>query len=191
MDATTGKTQRMFRGQLMIWLSITSAIKRFFYVCLNWILENKRWTLIIILLICCLFQSCQLNNQAGQIKNFKQQHADYITQQQLATEKAKVQAAQQEKVWAEQIMQVEQNYHAKIKQIQSDADSARSSADSLSKQLVSAKQRVSTASRETIIEYSNTGSDVLESCITEYRAVAQKADEHAADAERLSEAWPE
>lgn len=177
----------------MIWLSILSAIKRFFYVFLKWIMENKRWTLIIILLICCLFQSCQVNNnnQAGQIKNLKQQHADYITQQQLATEKAKVQAAQQEKVWAEQIMQVEQNYHAKIKQIQSDADSARSSADSLSKQLVSAKQRVSTASRETIIEYSNTGSDVLESCITEYRAVAQKADEHAADAERLSEAWPE
>lgn len=175
----------------MTLLSILSAIKRFFYVCIKWILQNKRWTLIIILLVCCLFQSCQLNNQAGQIKNLKQQHADYITQQQLATEKAKVQAAQQEKVWAEQIMQVEQNYHAKIKQIQSDADSARSSADSLSKQLVSAKQRVSTASRETIIEYSNTGSDVLESCITEYRAVAQKADEHAADAERLSEAWPE
>ncbi|WP_394661556.1 hypothetical protein [uncultured Acinetobacter sp.] len=121
----------------------------------------------------------------------KQQHTDYITQQQLATEKAKVQAAQNERRWAEQITQAEQNYNAKIKKIQSDADSARSSADSLSKQLSIAKQRVSTASRETIIEYSNTGSDVLESCITEYRAVAQKADEHAADAERLIKAWPE
>ncbi|WP_334459059.1 hypothetical protein [Acinetobacter soli] len=175
----------------MTWLSILSAMKRFFYVCVKWILENKRWTLIIILLICCLFQSCQVNNQAGQIKTLNQQHADYITQQQLATEKAKVQAAQKEKVWAEQITQAEQNYHAKIKQIQSDADSARSSANSLSKQLSIAKQRMSTASRETIIEYANTNSDVLESCITEYRAVAQKADEHAADAERLIKAWPE
>lgn len=175
----------------MIWLSILSAIKRFFYVCVKWILKNKRWTLIIILLICCLFQSCQVNKQVGQIKNLKQQHADYITQQNLAAEKAKVQAAQQEKVWAEQITKAEQNYNAKLKQIQSDADSARSSADSLSKQLVSAKQRMSTASRETVIEYSNTGSDILESCITEYRGVAQKADEHAADAKRLSKAWPE
>ena len=166
-------------------------MKRFFYVCLKWILENKRWTLIIILLICCLFQSCQVNNQAGQIKTLNQQHADYITQQQLATEKAKVQAAQQEKVWAEQITQAEQNYNAKIRKIKSDADSARSSANSLSKQLASAKQRMSTASRETIIEYTNTGSDVLESCIAEYRAVAQKADEHAADAERVIKAWPE
>lgn len=132
-----------------------------------------------------------MNNQAGQIKTLKQQHADYINQQQLAAEKAKVQAAQQEKVWAEQITQAEQNYNAKIKQIQSDADSARSSADSLSKQLASAKQRMSTASKETVIEYADTNSDILESCITEYRAVAQKADEHAADAERLSKAWPE
>ncbi|WP_151791731.1 hypothetical protein [Acinetobacter soli] len=174
----------------MIWLSILSAMKRFFYVCVKWVLENKRWTLIIILLICCLFQAFQVNQQAGQIKTLKQQHADYVTQQQLAAEIAKVQAAQQEKIWAEQITQAEQNYNVKIKQIQSDADSARSSADSLSKQLSIAKQRVSTAPRETVIEYSNTGSDLLESCITEYRAVAQKADEHAADAGRLNGAWP-
>lgn len=174
----------------MIWLSILSAMKRFFYVCLKWILENKRWALIIILLICCLFQSCQVNKLAGQIKGIKKQHADYITQQQLATEKAKAQAAQNERRWAEQITQAEQNYNAKIKKIKSDADSARSSADSLSKQLSIAKQRVSTASRETIIEYSNTGSDVLESCITEYRAVAQKADEHAASQRRLEDMWP-
>ncbi|WP_151839599.1 hypothetical protein [Acinetobacter soli] len=174
----------------MIWLSILSAMKRFFYVCLKWILQNKRWTLIIILLLCCLFQSYQVNKLVGQVKDLKQQHADYITQQELAAEKAKVQVAQQEKVWAKQITQAEQNYNAKIKQIQSDSDSARSSADSLSKQLSIAKQRVSTAPRETVIEYANTNSDVLESCITEYRAVAQKADEHAADAERLINAWP-
>lgn len=175
----------------MTCLSILSAIKRFFYVCVKWILENKRWTLIIILLSCCLFQSCQVNKLAGQVKNLKQQHADYITQQQLAAEKAKVQAAQRERRWAEQITQAEQNYNVKIKQIQSDADSTRSSADSLSKQLSIAKQRLSAASRETVIEYSNTRSDILESCISEYRSVAQKADEHAVDAERLINAWPE
>lgn len=175
----------------MIWLSILSAIKRFFYVCVKWILENKRWALIIILLICCLFQSYQVNKLAGQITTLKQQHADYITQQNLAAEKAKVQAAQNERRWAEQITQAEQNYNAKLKQIQSDVNSARSSADSLSKQLSTAKQRMSSASRETVIEYADSSSDILESCITEYRAVAQKADEHAADAERLIKAWPD
>ncbi len=142
--------------------------------------------LAFLLLICLFIQ----NHQAAEIKDQKQQHADYITQQQLATERAKVQAAQQEKVWAEQITKAEQNYNVKIKQINADADSARSSADSLSKQLARAKQRLSAASRETVIEYADSSSDILESCITEYRNVAQKADEHAADAERLSNAWP-
>lgn len=127
----------------------------------------------------------------GQIQNLKQQHADYVTQQEIAAEKAKVQAAQQQKVWAEKITQAEQNYHAKIKQIQSDADSARSSADSFSKQLSIAKQGLSTASRETIIEYTNAGSDILEACTAEYRFMAQKADEHVADAERSINVWPE
>lgn len=174
----------------MTLLSILSAIKRFFYVCIKWILQNKRWTLIIILLVCCLFQSYQINKLAGQVKDLKQQHADYITQQQLATEKAKVQAAQNERRWAEQITQAEQNYNVKIKQIQSDADSAHSSADSLSKQLSIAKQRLSTAARETIIEYADSSSDILEACTAQYRAVAQKADEHAASQRRLEDMWP-
>ncbi|WP_151813719.1 hypothetical protein [Acinetobacter ursingii] len=142
--------------------------------------------LVFLLLICMFIQ----NHQAAEIKDQKQQHADYVTQQEIAAEKSKTQAAQQEQKWAEQITQAEQNYNAKIKQVQSDAIAAQSSANSLSKQLASAKQRLSTASRETVIEYADSSSDILESCITEYRNVAQKADEHAADAERLSNAWP-
>ena len=45
-------------------------------------------------------------------------------------------------------------------------------------------------SKETIIEYTNTNSDILEKYIAEYQEVAEKADGHAADAERLIEAWP-
>lgn len=174
----------------MIWLSILSAIKRFFYVCAKWILENKRWALIIILLICCLFQSCQVNKLAGQIKTLKQQHADYITQQEIAAEKSKTQAAQQEQKWAEQITQAEQNYNAKIKQIESDASDAQSSANSLSKQLSIAKQRLSAASRETSDEYCATLGNVFERSIEEYTKMARYADEHRVNEEKLSEAWP-
>lgn len=174
----------------MIWLSILSAMKRFFYVRIKWVLENKRWALIIILLICCLFQLRQVNQLAGEIKTLKQKHADYITQQQLATERAKVQAAQQEKVWAEQITKAEQNYNAKIKQINADAVAARSSADSLSKQLAIAKQRLSAASRETSDEYCATLGNVFERSIEEYTKMARYADEHRANEEKMSEAWP-
>lgn len=152
----------------------------------------KYWRECIIVFLAFLLLICMFvqNHQAGQIKTLEQQRADYIIQQKLAAEKSKTQAAQQEQKWAEQITQAEQNYNAKIKQINADAIAAQSSANSLSKQLASAKQRLSTASRETVIEYADSSSDILESCITEYRNVAQKADEHAADAERLSNAWP-
>ena len=142
--------------------------------------------LAFLLLICLFIQ----NHQAAEIKDQKQQHADYITQQQLATEKAKVQAAQQEKVWAEKITKAEQNYNVKIKQIQSDAIAAQSSADSLSKQLNEANKRLSAASRETSDEYCATLGNVFERSIEEYTKMARYADEHRANEERLSDAWP-
>lgn len=142
--------------------------------------------LAFLLLICLFIQ----NHQAAEIKDQKRLHANYITQQQLAAEKSKVQAAQQEKVWAEQITKAEQNYNAKIKQIESDASDAQSSANSLSKQLSIAKQRLSAASRETSDEYCATLGNVFERSIEEYTKMARYADEHRANEERLSDAWP-
>lgn len=142
--------------------------------------------LAILLLICLFIQ----NHQATEIKDQKQQHADYVTQQEIAAEKSKTQAAQQEQKWAEQITQAEQNYNAKIKQINADAIAAQSSANSLSKQLASAKQRLSTASRETSDEYCATLGNVFERSIEEYTKMARYADEHRANEERLSDAWP-
>lgn len=155
-------------------------------------LATKYWRECIIvalafLLLICLFIQ---NHQAAEIKDQKQQHADYITQQQLATERAKVQAAQQEKVWSEKITKAEQNYNAKIKQIRSDATAAQSSANSLSKQLNEANKRLSAASRETSDEYCATLGNVFERSIEEYTKMARYADEHRANEERLSDAWP-
>lgn len=158
----------------------------YLYLVLKYWRECIIAVLAFLLLICLFIQ----NHQAAEIKDQKQQHADYITQQQLAAEKSKVQAAQQEKVWSEKITKAEQNYNAKIKQIQSDATAAQSSANSLSKQLSIAKQRLSAASRETSDEYCATLGNVFERSIEEYTKMARYADEHRANEERLSDAWP-
>lgn len=140
--------------------------------------------LLAFLLIICL---ALLNHKTGQIEKYKQ--TEIILQAESA--KAKTSAVLKEKQWSEQQLKAEQNYNAKIKQIKSDADLAQSSADSLSKQLKIASSRLSSSTKETIIEYSTANSDILENCITEYRTVAKAADGHAADAERLIEAWPD
>ncbi|ENU57094.1 hypothetical protein L291_3922 [Acinetobacter guillouiae MSP4-18] len=151
-------------------------------------LAVKAWREILIGLLAFLLLICLalLNHKAGQIEKYK--HAETVLQADNA--KAKASAALKEKQWSEQQLKAEQNYNAKIKQIKSDADIAQSSADSLSKQLKIAGSRLSSASKETIVEYTIANSDILENCITEYRTVAEKADGHAADAERLRDAWP-
>lgn len=151
-------------------------------------LAVKAWRKILIGLLAFLLLICLalLNYKTGQIDKFKQ--TEIILQAENA--KAKADSAIKEKKWSEQQLKAEQNYNAKIKEIESDADLAQSNANSLSKQLKIANGRLPSASKETIIEYTTANSDILENCIIEYRTMAEKADGHAADAERLIEAWP-
>ncbi|WP_224963667.1 hypothetical protein [Acinetobacter guillouiae] len=154
-------------------------------------------TVIITIAVFLLLTVSVLGIQSLRVNHFKSEYtllnAKYKTEIAVAkalTEQAKATAAIKERQWSEQQLKAEQNYNAKIKQIKSDADLAQSNADSLSKQLKVANSRLSSATKETIIEYTNTNSDILEKCIAEYQEVAKAADGHAADAEKLRDAWP-
>ncbi len=106
------------------------------------------------------------------------------------TEKAKADALAKEKQWSKKLLKAEIQHREDIKQIIADSNSAKSAIDRLSKQIDTASSRMSTATRETIIEYASASGIVLEKCVNQYRTVAQRADEHAADAKRLNDAWP-
>ena len=114
----------------------------------------SKWREILIGLLAFLLIICLalLNHKTGQIEKYKQ--TEIILQAENA--KAKTSAALKEKRWSEQQLKAEQNYNAKIKQIESDSRIAHASADSLSKQLKIANSRLSSATKETIIEYTNT-----------------------------------
>ena len=154
-------------------------------------------TVIIVLAVFLLLAITALGIQSWRVYHFKSEYtlldAKYkteVAEAKALAEQAKASVALKEKQWSEQKLKAEQNYNAKIKQIESDSRIANASADSLSKQLKVANSRLSSASKETIIEYANTNSDILENCITEYQEVAKAADGHATDAERLREEWP-
>lgn len=152
----------------------------------------KFWRESIIALLAILLLACLvgLSIKSNKIEKLEADHAAYVGNQDKLLLQAKADAAIKEKQWADKLTKAEQDYNVKIQQVQHDADVARTVADSLSKQLATAKQRLPTATRETIIEYSNTGADILESCIEEYRAVAEAADRHAASQRKLEDAWP-
>ncbi len=154
-------------------------------------------TVIIAMTVFLMLAITALGIQSWRVNHFKSEYtllnAKYkteVAEAKALAEQAKASASLKEKQWSEQQLKAEQNYNAKIKQIESDSRLANASADSLSKQLKIARSRLSSASKETIVEYTVANSDILEKCITEYRTVAEKADGHAADAERLRDAWP-
>ncbi|RGD90578.1 hypothetical protein [Acinetobacter sp. SWAC57] len=157
--------------------------------------NNKRWTLILVLLIYTLFQTWQSNSLAGDLNKAKAncdvRVAEAIAPYEDAITKAKEQKAITEKAWSDKYIEVEQNAIKKIQDANAAARSADLAASGLSKQLSEANKRLSTAPRETIIEYTITNSELLEACTAEYRSVAEKADGHAIDVERLSKSWPE
>lgn len=108
-----------------------------------------------------------------------------------AIDKAQDEKATIMQTWSAKIIEVEQNAIKKIQDANAAARSADLAASGLSKQLSEANKRLSRASKETIIEYTVTNSELLEVCTAEYRSMAEKADGHAIDVERLRDAWPE
>lgn len=162
---------------------------------LLWIWNNKRWTLIIVLLLCLFFQTWHVNNLAGDLRKVEtacdarvdkaiKPYRDSIV-------KAQEKKAITEKAWSDKYIEVEQNAIKKIQDANAAARSADLAASGLSKQLSEANKRLSTASHQTIVEYTITNSELLEACTAEYRSMAEKADGHAIDVERLREVWPE
>lgn len=157
--------------------------------------KNKRWTLIIVLLLCLLLQTWQVNSLGGDLRDAETacdaQVAKAIKPYQDSIVKAREQKAITEKAWSDKYIEVEQNAIKKIQDANAAARSADLAASGLSKQLSEANKRLSTAPKETIIEYTITNSELLEACTAEYRGMAEKADGHAIDVERLNNAWPE
>ena len=117
--------------------------------------------------------------------------ADAIKPYQDAIDQAQEEKATIMQTWSAKIIEVEQNAIKQIQAANIDARNAKLSADSMSKQLSEANKRLSNAPKQTIINYTITNSELLESCTAEYRSLAEKADGHAIDVERLSEAWPQ
>ena len=117
--------------------------------------------------------------------------ADAIKPYQTAIKTAKEQKAITEKAWSDKYIEVEQNAIKKIQDANAAARSADLAASGLSKQLSEANKRLSSAPKQTIINYIIANSELLESCTTEYRSLAEKADGHVIDVRRLNESWPE
>ena len=135
------------------------------------------------------------NSLAGKLANAEKVKtkavADAIKPYQDAIDQAQEEKAAIMQTWSAKIIEVEQNAIKQIQAANIDARNAQFSVDSMSKQLSEANKRLSSAPKQTIINYTIANSELLESCTTEYRSLAEKADGHVIDVRRLNESWPE
>ena len=135
------------------------------------------------------------NSLAGKLANAEKVKtkaiADAIKPYQDAIDQAQEEKAAIMQTWSAKIIEVEQNAIKQIQAANIDARNAQFPVDSMSKQLSEANKRLSSAPKHTIINYTIANSELLESCTTEYRSLAEKADGHVIDVRRLNESWPE
>lgn len=88
-------------------------------------------------------------------------------------------------------MESEQNANKNLQVALAAASDSALAVDRLSKQISYSDKRLSSGSNQALIEYAKTCNSVLETMADRGGAIAKSADEHAIDAERLDQAWPQ
>ena len=165
-------------------ISLKTFVSKFYQVIIIILL-----CIILISWVCCGVQTWRMTSWKSSYQLLDAKYKIDVAQAKTLTEQAKAKARTQEKVWAEQLLKAEQKHNEQMQKIMGDAHRAKSAVNRLSEQLDTAKKRMSSASNEALIEYANTNADLLKECINKYQYVAEKADEYANDAKRLSDSW--
>lgn len=154
----------------------------------------KYWIAIAVLSLLWLGQIAYTNHLSGKLQEAEAK-CDVRVAKAIKSYEDAIDQAQEEKAtimqtWSDKYIEVEQNAIKKIQDANAAARAADVAASGLSKQLSEANKRLSSASHQTIVEYTITSNELLEACTAEYRSMAEKADGHAIDVERLNEVWP-
>ena len=154
----------------------------------------KTWIAIAVLSFVCFGQLAYTNHLSGKLQDAEAvcdaRVAKAIKPYEDAIDQAQTEKATIMQTWSNKYIEVEQNAIKKIQDANAAARSADVAASGLSKQLSEANKRLSSAPKQTIINYTIANSELLESCTTEYRSLAEKADGHSLDAMRLYDSWP-
>ena len=113
----------------------------------------------------------------------KAEHAE----QQLENERLAAKGALRN---ADRVIEAQNKAEVHARGLRMAAAGARSAAERLSDE-IAATTRAAAASKEACIERTNTLGELFKDSANAYRDVAEKADRHASDAQRLSDAWPQ
>ncbi|HEB4103122.1 TPA: hypothetical protein RZ067_003313 [Acinetobacter baumannii] len=158
---------------------LTDLIKRL----LGWVWTHKQGALNVLLGLVVVFLVCLVHQKNGKVEQLRSQFDDFKIQQKIEQEKTAA-------VWRNQMQIAKEDYEKKVKALELSNVTLAANAERLSVALSEAKRKYANASEAARAEYTDTLNTVFDQCVSEYRRMAQIADKHAIDAERLSKAWP-
>ena len=155
------------------------------------VLKNWKFIVMAALVIALAFSVISCTSKSHQIDLLESQKTLAETQRDLARSESTAASLETEKVWAHQLLESEQNANKNLQVALAAASDSALAVDRLSKQISDTDKRLSTGSNQALIEYAKTCNSVLETMAVRGGAIAKSADEHAIDAERLDQAWPQ
>lgn len=156
-------------------------------------LTLAQWKIAIALVFIILFSI-----QTHRIESFKYKYTaevkefnQYKVDQDQKLKQAQIDAQQKTIAMQRQKDEAELKYNESIKILKNDNDKLNDSIDSLSEQLKTTNSKLSRATKEAVIKYSRTQSDILTRCTTEYSNMAKNADTERAERIRLENIYKE
>ena len=160
---------------------------------MNIALAIKNWKFIVMaaLAIALAFSVTSCTSKSHQIDLLESQKTLAETQRDLVASQHANEVHEVEQAWSQDLLESERNANKNLQAALAAASDSALAVDRLSKQISDTDKRLSTGSSQALIEYAKTCNSVLETMADRGGAIAKSADEHAIDAERLDQAWPQ
>ena len=160
---------------------------------MNIALAIKNWKFIVMaaLAIALAFSVTSCTSKSHQIDLLESQKTLAETQRDLLASQRANEVHEVEQAWSQELLESERNANKNLQVALAAASDSALAVDRLSKQISDTDKRLSTGSNQALIEYAKTCNSVLETMADRGGEIAKSADEHAIDAERLDQAWPQ
>lgn len=160
------------------------------------IIITKYWKEFLLLLVCLFLfylntvQKAQTEYYKSQYNTSVQEHKDYVNTQKELYDKALIKNKEITIKYQQAVIKAEENAKQKIKIVESDAVDVTILSNRLFDQISYSNSKLPGNTESTILNYTNTYSELFKECTVELGTLAKTTDGLAVDVVTLLEAWP-
>lgn len=156
---------------------------------LSWVLKLWEWLVKYHEAIFAMLLSFVITGLVLASSHFNEKYKSEVKAHTEYVKAQEVRATEVSLEWQAKMNRVNEEFVDRVKNLTVERDGLLANAGVLKGDLDTAKRKWASVPESARTEYANTLSDVYKECVTEYTALAVKADGHVLDAERLRDSW--